>query len=344
MPFLFVRGDITKLKCDAIVNAANSSLLGGGGVDGAIHRAAGPELLAECRTLGGCKTGEAKLTKGYRLPAGHVIHTVGPVWQGGRSGEEALLTACYRNSLELAAENGFASIAFPMISAGVYGYPFAQAKAVAVRTVTEFLQTHEMCVYLVFFGSDGCEREPALERYIRQAETPKKPLFAAQSAEKRHGVKNALAGMFPAARAKQFMGDAMAAAPECDAEAAVPAGLSRALQTLDESFTEMLLRKIDEKGMTDAACYKRANIDRKLFSKIRSDLHYRPKKVTAIAFAIALELSLEETADLLRKAGYALSHSSRFDVIVEYFIANGRYDVFEINEALFAYDQMLIGA
>ena len=330
MPLHIVRNDITTMKVDAIVNAAKESLLGGGGVDGAIHRAAGPELLAECRTLGGCKTGQAKLTKGYRLPARFVIHTVGPIWQGGRHGERDLLVSAYRSSLELALANQCGTVAFPLISAGAYGYPKDQALKVAVDTIGDFLLAHDMTVYLVIFD--------------RAAYTISGKLFADIAAyiDDRYVEEHTDSREEQCRRAAAFL-RADEEAELWEGVAAVPMSLDEALGQLDESFSQMLLRKIDEAGLTDAQCYKKANIDRKLFSKIRSDVHYKPSKPTAMAFAIALELPLEEAREMLRKAGFAFSHASKFDIIVEYFIAHQNYNIFEINEALFAFDQSLLG-
>lgn len=352
MPLQIIRNDITKVACDAIVNAANTSLLGGGGVDGAIHRAAGTQLLAECKTLGGCKTGQAKITLGYRLPCRYVIHTVGPVWRDGMHGEPALLRSCYENALQLALEHGCQSVAFPLISAGAYGYPPEQALRVATDAIGAFLQQQEMEVFLVVFDrrsfSIGQKRFSDIQqfiddRYVSVHTAKERPRLRPEVQAARASMQSAPpppADVFSASRAPVPHAPSVAA-PE---DALAMDALREELRRMDESFSQMLLRKIDEKGMTDAQCYKRANIDRKLFSKIRSDVHYRPSKTTAIAFALALELPLWETQDLLRKAGFALSHSSKFDIIVEYFIRQGNYNVLELNEALFAFDQSLIGA
>lgn len=329
MPIEIVRNDITKMSVDAIVNAANSSLLGGGGVDGAIHRAAGPELLYECRLLGGCKTGQAKITKGYKLPCKHIIHTVGPVWRGGEFGERELLISCYRNSLELAKKHGCETVAFPLISSGIYGYPKDLALRVAVDTIAEFLADNEMTVYVVIFDKDaftiGNKLFSDIKEYIDENYVDELKRFDKRS-------------RMLSAKFKETFDE-----PEACYAAAAALSLEEALGQLNESFSECLLRKIDERDLKDPEVYKRANIDRKLFSKIRKEKHYHPKKQTAIAFAIALELPLDETSELLEKAGYALSHSSKSDIIIEYFISKGNYNIFEINEALFAFDQVLLG-
>ncbi len=345
MPLHIVRADITTLSVDAIVNAANESLLGGGGVDGAIHRAAGPELLVECRTLHGCKTGEAKITSGYLLPAKHVIHTVGPIWSGGNDGEENLLRACYRNSLNLAVENGCESVAFPLISSGVYGYPKAAALNVAVSEISGFLFSHDdLLVYIVVFDKRGFEIGQTLQNdvqaYIDQNYVDEHEMLYARS-------QLLFCAPMPSAPPPMAAQPCMSADTFMDEELVAFNDLDELDDlddfVLDEGFSEMLLRKIDERGMTDPECYKKANVDRKLFSKIKSNKDYKPSKVTAIAFAIALELSIDETDELLMKAGYALSHSNMFDVIIEYFIKNEKYDIFEINDTLFKYDQVLLG-
>ncbi len=331
MPLHIIRNDITKMTVDAIVNAANSSLLGGGGVDGAIHRAAGKELLWECKTLGGCPTGKAKITKGYNLHAKHVIHTVGPIYRDGKHGEKELLQSCYRESLLLAKEAGCETVAFPLISSGVYKYPKDKALSVAISTISDFLFENEMTVYLVIFDKAsfdvGEKLFPHIAEYIDDNYAASHSDFRTRSSRIDSSFEASVHYDSSAPFSLHESGE-----------------LSDKLENLDESFSQMLLRKIDEKGMKDSQCYKKANVDRKLFSKIRSDVHYRPSKTTAIAFAIALELSLEEPDDFLKKAGFALSKSNKFDIIIEYFITKGIYNVFEINEALFAFDQSLLGA
>ena len=330
MPLEIVRNDITKMKVDAIVNAANETLLGGGGVDGCIHRAAGPELLAECRTLGGCKTGDAKITKAYRLPCQYVIHTVGPVWNGGSHGERELLVSCYRTSLALAKEHGCETVAFPLISSGIFGYPKDQALRVAVDTIGEFLLHNDMTVYIVIFSRTAYQISSKLFADI--AEYVDDHYVDAHTDSQRERLRQ-----MSVLESRTLSADA-AAAPMA------VGGLDSLLAHLDAGFSETLLKLIDRSGKKDSEIYKKANVDRKLFSKIRNNPGYKPSKATAIAFAIALELNLDETRDLVARAGYALSASSKFDVIIEYFIMQRDYDIFKINEALFAFDQSLLGA
>ena len=509
MPFRIVREDIARMQTDAIVCPTDAALSGDGGTDARIRAAAGPALLRARRALGDCAPGDAKLTPGFQLPAKYVIHTVGPVWQGGENGEEETLRRCYRSALALAVEADCASIAFPLIAAGSFGYPRQAAFNVATEEIEAFLQTHELQVTLAVYDRETVDvvagRFPDLkafidDRYVRQ-QREQTPNAQRQSLRATHRTPaqpeaqptqtlfdgNADAPAFGRERTCIFCGATVPTGflfcPRCgvrladpakpmpqdipypmqpdaeampqdipypmqpDAEAmpqdiphpmrpdaeAMPQGIpypmtpspsampsdvprpmrpspvpmpdsealrrpekrrrpvfgSKKAQTAplpapcavtapepqedasapmpaiqeqvvrpvasaisgdlplpprDESFSEMLLRLIDERGLTDAAVYKKANVDRRLFSKIRSNPHYRPTKPTAVAFAVALELSPDETRELLMKAGYALSHSFLFDIIIEYFITRGNYNVFEINEALFSYDQTLLGA
>ncbi len=334
MPFTIVRQDITKMNVDAIVNAANTELQMGGGVCGAIFRAAGAEKLrAACDRLAPIETGGAALTPGFALPAKYVIHAAGPVYDArnaARCREE--LESAYTSSLALAEKKRCKSIAFPLISSGIFGYPKAEALQAARTAIERYLAGHEMDVYLAVFD--------------KAAFTVSRELLG--------GVESYIDEHYAGAHSysrRQLLDVEEAAIYAVCAPAAMPlsmpargAGIGELLENLDEPFSDALLKLIDAKGKTDVEVYKRANIDRKLFSKIRKGKGYTPKKPTILALAVALELTLGETDELLRRAGYALSHASRFDVIVEYFIVNGRYNIFEINEVLFSYDQPLLGA
>lgn len=338
MPLEIIREDITKLSVDAIVNAANRSLLGGGGVDGAIHRAAGLSLLAECRTLGGCQVGKAKVTKGYNLSAQYVIHTVGPVWNGGAENEEALLRSCYQNALCMAKELGLESIAFPLISAGAYGYPKDQALKVAVGTIGEFLLKNDMKVYLVVFDKSALGFSKKLFSSIKQY-IDDNYVDENEQRYRRRSIHEE--------ESQRYINELLVEADTCmmaDMGAnESKRSLDDVINQLDDTFSERLIRLIDQKAKTDVETYKKANIDRKLFSKIRSDKNYKPSKATILAFALALEMSLDETKDFLMTAGFALSRSSKFDIIIEYFITQKIYDIYEVNETLFAFEQPLLG-
>lgn len=334
MPFTIVRQDITKMKVDAIVNAANTELLMGGGVCGAIFHAAGAgKLQAACDKIAPIKTGEAAITPGFALPAKYVIHAAGPVYNPKSKEQcEKLLRSAYTQSLKLAVENKCESIAFPLISSGIYGYPKAEALEVATAAITEFISKNDIDVYLAVFDKTSFVVSEKLmgevasyidEHYIDTHNFGRSQLLDVEKAS----LAEANVPVF------DVLPKAMAPSES----------LEDLVDNLDEPFSVTLLNLIDSKGKTDVEVYKKANIDRKLFSKIRTGKGYTPKKPTILALAIALELNLDETDDLLERAGYALSHASKFDVIVEYFIVSGKYNIFDINEVLFKYDQPLLG-
>ena len=340
MPIAIIRQDITKMKVDAIVNAANRELKQGGGVCGAIFKAAGiVKLQAACDKLAPIDTGEAVITPGFELPARFIIHTAGPVYGGGMNNEAALLRSCYINSLLLASGNDCASIAFPLISSGIYGYPKTEALKIATDAIRDFLESSsdDIEVYLAVFDREAVEIS---EDLIGDIES-----FIDENYAERLLSNEYRRGLVQEDRAWNLKSEVHleeSEALDIEAASAVP-NLDDLIGDLDEPFSATLLRLIDAKERTDVEIYKRANLSRKLFSKIRTTKGYMPSKRTALALSIALELSLEETGDLLRRAGYALSNSQMSDVIIEYFILNGRYDIFEINEVLFKYDQPLLG-
>lgn len=334
MPYTIIRENIVKLKVDAIVNAANRHLEHGAGVCGAIFSAAGAaEMKKACDEIGFCETGEAVITKGFNLPAKHVIHAVGPIYIDGKHNEEKLLFNAYTNSLLCAKNNNLKSIAFPLISAGTYGYPRDKALSIASQAISEFLLENDMDVILTVYDKSSYLISKKLFSNIET--------FIDENFEyKREDDLSSKRSILKIHKLKELSEPTLA-----NHSSAIFSKPKRSLENLvvGETFAEMLLRLIDEKNKTDAEVYKKANIDRKLFSKIRSNKDYMPKKKTIIAFAISLELSLDETKDLLEKAGYALSRSQKFDLIIEFFIAEKNYNIFEINEALFAFDQQLLG-
>ncbi|MDO4798420.1 MAG: macro domain-containing protein [Coriobacteriales bacterium] len=390
MPLQIVRNDITHMHVDAIVNAANEHLRHGGGVCGAIFAAAGPrELQRACDEIGHCDTGSAVATPAFALHARHIIHTVGPVWYGGGAGEEQALRSCYRSSLALAHELGDESIAFPLISSGIYGYPKDQAIDVAIGEIRAFLAQHEMDVYLILFDTAAMRatagRFSHITEYINDLYVREHPYSRRARWESADGgyasnlpyyeslpIDEASAdaaetafGDFGGFGDTMSMPSAPAAAPQAAPDSArrmassasakgsrkrahdkredQPGLLKRLLQKLDAPFSTTLMRMIDDRGLKDSDVYKRANLSRQHFSKIRSNPGYKPKKQTVLALAVALELSADETRLLLERAGFALTHADQRDIIVEYYIEHGNYDIYEINLALYAFDQPLLG-
>lgn len=375
MPFSIVRDDISRVHADVLVNAANVRLAPGGGVCGALFSAAGfDEMRAACEAIGGCATGDAVATPAFNLPARWCVHAVGPIWRGGRAHEEELLRRCYRSAFARAVELGARSVAFPLISAGIYGFPVERALAIVREEVAAFMRHHdEIELTLVVFeravvqmgnalveqvqeyiddeyvdSSSFMRRDTGeLERELRWTEDASAPLsveMAEPVALPEYLREDDAPTVMPSA-SRPFVASSigMPGAPS-RAGTTLDAEIAQLVATLDAPFSTTLLALIDTRGMTDAEVYHRANISRQLFSKIRGNESYRPSKQTVVALAIALELDMSATQDLLARAGFTLSKSSKFDVIVRFFIERGIYDLFQLNEVLFAYDLPLVGS
>ena len=326
MPLEFVRNDITKMQVDVIVNSANPRAIVGGGVDRAIHKAAGPELLIARQKIGNIDTGEAFITPGYNLLAQYVIHTVGSVWQDGKHGERELLASCYKNSLRLATDHKCSSIAFPLISAGIFGCPPEIAIATATGSIREYIDEHDLDVYMVMFDRESFKISNSLfndvQNYIDEVYVDEH--LAQERCNNYRRRREREAALY-----KNRVTDSRS--------------LDEMLDDMTDTFSEALFKLIDAKGMTDPQVYKKANINRKHFSKIRTNQDYKPKKSTVFALAIALELNLAETRELLARAGYAFSHSNVSDVIIEYFLRHGKYDIDSINQVLFEKGELTLG-
>lgn len=341
MPLQIIRQDITKMRVDAIVNTTNEEMVGYSGVDLAIHTIAGAELDAECAKLAPLGLGQAKLSGAYSLPCKYVIHTSGPVWRGGLVGESIILRSCYIESLKLAVKSGCRSIAFPLISSGVYGYPKDQVLKFAIQTITEFLFDHELTVYLCVFDKESYSFSQKLFSDIQEFINDE---YVDEHDEDFYEAFDGSIDEIPMAKCIQAPMCADAMMPrKRETSSAAGKSLREYMKQMDRSFQEMLFDLIDESGMTDVECYKKANVDKRTFSKIKSNKDYKPSKQTVIAFAISLQLDMDTTQELLATAGFTLSRSKVFDKIIRYFIHNGNYDIFEINEALFEFDQQLLG-
>lgn len=343
MPLEITRNDLIKMEVDGIVNPTNPHMFSTEGLDGLIHKTAGPALRNATKSMGLCAVGQVKLSKAYNMPAKYILHTVGPIWKDGNHGEEAFLISCYKNALKLAFDEGFESLAMPLIASGSFGYPKDKVLNIAIATIGEFLLKHDMMVYLVVYDKKSFELSEKLfssiSTFIDDHYVEENIIYSSSSLEclEDSYISSERSSIFQSNEVKKK------SQKKLHKSKLQKRKLEDLMNHLEESFSEMLLRFIRERGIFEADVYKKANIDRKHFSKIRNNKDYRPSKETVLAFAIALELSLDESKDLLNTAGFAFSSSSRFDLIVQFFIEETDYDIFKINEALFAFDEKTLG-
>ncbi len=385
MPFYINNADITTMDVDAIVNAANSRLTRGGGVCGAIFAAADAAALeAACTQAAPVAPGQAAATPSFGLKAPWIIHAVGPIWRGGSSREAQTLASCYHSALRVAAKLGATSVAFPLISSGIYGYPADEARKIARTAILEELEAtgDSMDVHLCLWGDHTQARralEPELVEYLRTLPdelldaslpldslftpaagapvgagapaAPKAPAAPRRSRRRRDASAPATSVPTPAQAAPSpedtgalFLADQAITAPGAASVPTHAATLEEALQHLDWGFSRQLLALIDARGLTDAQVYRKAGLTRQHFSKIRSNPSYQPRKQTVLALAFALELTLTETRDLLSRAGFALNPSSIDDAICAWYLERRMFDIDRVNQALYAYDRRLLGA
>jgi O-acetyl-ADP-ribose deacetylase (regulator of RNase III) len=324
MPLEIIRDDISRLSTDAIVHTTNTNLIRGRGSSESIFKSAGFKLEEALQEIGHCEVGEAVITPGFNLASKYIIHTVGPIWMDGLHNESKILESCYKNCLNIALKHELKSIAFPLISAGTYGYPKDEALRIATSTIQSFLLKHEMKVYLVVFDKQVYQLSTQLFDSVKQ--------YVDDHYVEIRGSRQRINSEETNFRTYKKISYESSTS------------IDDILLELDSSFSETLLKLIDQKDLRDVDVYKRANISKAHFSKIRSHKDYRPTKTTVLAFCISLKLNLSETRDLLEKAGFSLSNSSKGDIIVRYFIENKRYDIYEVNEVLFEYDQQLLGS
>ncbi len=330
MPFDIIRSDITTLDVDAIVNTVNSNFEIGEGVDYAIHRAAGPQLAQVLSELRYLDVSNVAITPGFKLKARHIIHTVGPKWRGGFDDEENQLAKCYLNILECVITNKLDSVAIPLISTGFLRFPKDKALKIAMAVIQKFLLNNDIQVSLVVYDSTSYFLSQKIVMFVQNYITSR---FEEPDHERSFNT-----------RSFSYEDEIITSLHELPSRHRRSRNIDDIIAMREETFTQRLFRYIDRSGLSDSAVYHKANIDRRLFSKIRSNENYQPSKPTVIAFIVALELNLDETHDLLLSAGYALSTSSVFDLIIEYFITERKYDMMEINATLFHFNQPLLGS